>query len=944
MKKLYSTHYISGTHWDREWYRPFQEFRWLLVKLVDALLDLMESNPDFRYFQLDGQTCVLADYVELRPENRDRLQRLMQAGRILVGPWFTMPDLFCPGDEALIRNLLLGRRISREWGVEPMPVGFICDMFGHPSQIPQIFAGFDIHDVVLGRGTNEHTNPTYFYWDSPSRTRAFVFKLPDAGGYGAFAAPRTVLEKPTSLLAGMEELLAELETAGDDEPKRIAVREKWFRLELAKYVDHEISRVNGTTLCLMDSMDHILPATDVARYLRLIREACPSVSPRHSTLPLFFVEARQTARCVPVKRGELREPSKNRCGYLWLIPNCVSARMRLKQANDACQNLLEKWVEPLLAIHALDTTATDASLLTTCLRTAWQHVLTNHAHDSICGCSIDQVHRDMMYRFDQARIMGDQLRSQAIGALTSGCADLATTKDEFTLTLVNPLPHPRHEVVVFDVDLPTDYPAEFAEGFSGQRIKAFLLENAAGRPVPYQRLGVVPVTNERSRHAQFCFMSDGEFSRYTVAAHVVMPALGFASLRVKPAPTPVRPRGTLRTGPTAAENQHLAIAIESNGTLTITDKATRQTYTNLLTFEDRSEVGDGWFHAHSVNDEQYLSTACPAQISVVQDGPEIVTFRATVTMRVPARYEPKAERPSDRKADLVISSCISLRRGARVVDVETTVENTAEDHRLKVLFPTDVIANTYLAHHPYDFVERPIALDPQTTSWQEMEQAEKPFLGLQAVGGGRRGLAFISGGGLHEGGVVDDARRTLQVTLLRAFRKTVSTGGERDGLEPGRLVYRYALLPFAGRLPRAQALVELTKLQAGIFARQTGKRPSGFPPLTGKESATQGFMQLLNSHLVVAAIKPPETGPGLILRLWNPTGRTQREKIVFRHRIAAVRMLQLNEDPAANASRTPWSGSGVTVQASAHQIVTLRVEFQPTQDNRRPRQMRSTKI
>ena len=129
----YFAHYISGTHWDREWYRPFQEYRVLLVRLVDGLLDLMEAERDFRYFQLDGQTCVLQDYLEIRPENRGRLEKLIRSGRILIGPWFTMPDLFCVGDEALVRNLLLGRRISREWGVDPMPVGFICDMFGHPS-------------------------------------------------------------------------------------------------------------------------------------------------------------------------------------------------------------------------------------------------------------------------------------------------------------------------------------------------------------------------------------------------------------------------------------------------------------------------------------------------------------------------------------------------------------------------------------------------------------------------------------------------------------------------------------------------------------------------------------------------------------------------------------------------------------------------------------------
>jgi len=257
----FKAHYISGTHWDREWYRPFQEYRLLLVKLLDQLIALMESNAEFRYFQLDGQTCMLDDYLEIRPENRARLAKLITDGRILIGPWFTMPDLFCPGDEALIRNLLLGRRIAREWGVNPMPVGFICDMFGHPSQMPQIFQKFGYGDCVLGRGTNEHTTPAYFTWEAPDGSQVFTFKLQDAQGYGAFAVPRATLEKPTFVLQFMDEFRRELEAAGDDPAKRRAVQEKFFRLELSKYVTHEIGRTNGATLCLMDSMDHILPAT-----------------------------------------------------------------------------------------------------------------------------------------------------------------------------------------------------------------------------------------------------------------------------------------------------------------------------------------------------------------------------------------------------------------------------------------------------------------------------------------------------------------------------------------------------------------------------------------------------------------------------------------------------------------------------------------------------------
>lgn len=926
MKKSpsFAAHYISGTHWDREWYRPFQEYRYLLVSLIDDLLDLMESNPDFRYFHLDGQTCVLDDYLEIRPENRSRLESLIRGGRILVGPWFTMPDLFCVGDEALVRNLLLGRRISREWGADPMPVGFVCDMFGHPSQLPQLFAGFGMRDVVLGRGTNESTTPMYFTWEAPDGSRCFTFKLQDSQGYGALALPRTVIEGETFLTSGMKEFGADLMAADGHPDKITAVREKHCRKELASYVRHEMSRANGSTLCLMDAMDHIAPAAAVERYLRLIHEACPEVRAHHSTLPDFFQDARQTARSVPVRKGELREPSRNKAGYLWLIPNCVSARVRMKQANDACQNLLEKWAEPLVALANLN----GAKIPEQHLRVAWRNVLLNHAHDSICGCSIDQVHRDMMYRYDQARVLAEQLRAQALGSLTANCRDLARSKEEFTLTLVNPLPSVRDEVVTFDVDLPQDWPTDFADGFFTQRLKTFILEDAAGKAIPYQRLSFIPRTNERSRFAKFCFQSDGDFTRYTVAAHIKLPACGFVSLRVKPSPMPVRTTGTLRTGPVSAENKYLAVAIAANGTLTLTDKATRQVFTDLLTFEDRSEVGDGWFHGHSLNDEQRLSAASAAQISVVHDGPEMVTFRVVVTLDVPARYDNAGERPSIERVPLVISTLVSLRRGARVVDVETRIENTAEDHRLRVLLPTDCAgATTYLAHHPFDFVERSVRVDAGTASWQEMEVAEKPFLGMQSVGVGKRGLAFLSAGGLHEGGVADDNRRTLQVTLLRSFRKTITTGGEQDGLERGPITHRYALMPFAGVLPRSEALRELAILQSGIMTRQSGPRPSGYPAMAGTEQANRSFVEVKGGKLTVSSMKPAEEGGGLVIRLWNPTARKQTETIRLWRTVKTARYTDLREMPAKGAGSPRVTGGGITVVAGPHQIVTVRVDF-----------------
>ena len=63
---------VSHTHWDREWYLPFEAFRARLVRMMDALLDLLDRDPEYKHFAVDGQTVPLDDYLEIRPDRRAR--------------------------------------------------------------------------------------------------------------------------------------------------------------------------------------------------------------------------------------------------------------------------------------------------------------------------------------------------------------------------------------------------------------------------------------------------------------------------------------------------------------------------------------------------------------------------------------------------------------------------------------------------------------------------------------------------------------------------------------------------------------------------------------------------------------------------------------------------------------------------------------------------------
>ena len=170
-------HLVSHTHWDREWYLPFQVFRLKLVRLVDELLAILASDPDYRYFMLDGQTIVLEDYLQMRPERAGEICRYVESGRLLIGPWYVMPDEFLVSPEALIRNLLQGDRLARRFGGK-MQVGYTPDPFGHIGQLPQILQGFGIGTAALWRGLADE--PAELWWAAPDGSRVLLSFLRDS--------------------------------------------------------------------------------------------------------------------------------------------------------------------------------------------------------------------------------------------------------------------------------------------------------------------------------------------------------------------------------------------------------------------------------------------------------------------------------------------------------------------------------------------------------------------------------------------------------------------------------------------------------------------------------------------------------------------------------------------------------------------------------------------
>lgn len=146
-----TVHIISHTHWDREWYLPYEKHHFLLVKFMDELIDTLEIDPNYKSFHLDGQTIILDDYLEIRPEKREQIKKLVEADRIHVGPWYILQDEFLTSNESNIRNLQYGMKDAKEWG-NISKIGYFHDSFGNMGQAPQIIKQAGIHHAAYGRG------------------------------------------------------------------------------------------------------------------------------------------------------------------------------------------------------------------------------------------------------------------------------------------------------------------------------------------------------------------------------------------------------------------------------------------------------------------------------------------------------------------------------------------------------------------------------------------------------------------------------------------------------------------------------------------------------------------------------------------------------------------------------------------------------------------------
>ncbi len=889
-------YFVPSTHWDREWYEPFQGFRMRLVSMMDELFDVFEKDPEFKKFFMDGQVAPVYDYLEIRPERQAMIEGYIRSGRLKVGPWFVLPDEWLIGDESFIRNIQMGQRLAKELGAPASTAGFACDMFGHIGQLPQLFDQLGVRAAFVWRGTHEKEHGGNFFWKAPDGTLLPTFRFSRIGYCTYCIEVRdTRSELPFNIDASVDRLV--------------------------RHIRDEAARTPVSPILLFDGGDHLEIEPQTSTLLARANERLRNTGFKiiHDDMDAYIdALLKERDKITKTFEGEFRESSRDpgNMDEQWLIPGVLSSRIHLKQKNAQCEDELSLWAEPFSAFAA----SLDLEYPVGYLNTAWRFLLLNHPHDSMCGCSIDQVHQDMLFRFDQSYGISSRLAKQALRRIAIESAPANIPPNSLLLAVFNATSEDINESIDLDIPLPTSWKTTYQEFFGYERKFAFRLYNAFGEEIPYQLVGQDLNRNGFSRD-RYKFPRSDVRNVVHVCAPLSVPAFGYTTVLVKAVEGPTRHLGSMAVSHREIENEYFKVKAENNGTVSILDKRSARTYADFLTFEDRADIGDGWYHGVAVNDQVYVSSASGADVGITSDGIGKATLRISVTMNVPGEFDFKEMKRSSRMKPLSIVSDITLRRGADRIEIATRVENTVKDHRVRVLFPTELSGNTYYSDSAFDVVERPVALKEDNNIRRELDVETRPQIRWTAFGDGKNGIAVVSRG-LPESAVIDEPSRPIALTLFRAFRRAVFSNDNPGGQIQGTLSFRYDIVPYSGDVPSKKLF--LAGQRVNVPVKTVDLLPRDIVKRKDRADLPRrySFLNVIGNAVVTSVQKSDNA---LLIRLFNPERSPEEVSIEPGFAVQSAKSVQLNGAPDVR-SRIIMSGNRIEMAIPPKRIATILIQ------------------
>jgi mannosylglycerate hydrolase len=834
---------VPHTHWDREWYSPFQTFRLRLVDLLDEFLPALEDDLSYARFLLDGQMAVVDDYLEVRPEAEPVLRRLAASGRVAMGPWYTLPDEFLVSGETHIRNLQMGLERASAFG-GAMDVGYLPDMFGHIAQMPQLLSQFGFGHTVVWRGVPAAVDRTGFWWSAPDGTTIRAQYLA-RGGYGNGAA---IPDDAKALL------------------RRVEAHE------------HELGDMLVGGILFMNGTDHQVPQAWLGRVVAEANALQDDYEFVVTSLAEYLNGPAAATEGLPSWTGEMRSGARAN-----LLMGVGSNRVDTKQLAARAERWLEQVAEPLCALF-LPPTAWPASLLDL----AWREVVRNAAHDSICACSHDDVVVAVNHRYAEARHIAEGLTDRAVKALGRSMAEPGPV-------VLNPSPHPRGGLVevVIDDDTPiagTQVLRARAGGPSERRrmrpsdVASLLGQIRGGRMSDTFFVTALRVVEgiggdddeveitldtkpsatstsavEETRRELYARLGARRSDWFQV--RIVRPPMQRLLARIEDVAGYGWQRWTEATVSTAGavEVSDDGLRLANGAAEVVIDPATGaftlDGVAGLGRLVDDGEAGDTYNYCPPTHDT-VVDVPDAVEVTVVEPGPVrgIVAIDRTYTW--PERLDDATgERVGARPT--TVRTLVELHAGERLVRLTTSFDNASRDHRLRTWFPLPEPATASRAECAFAVVDR----------------------GLEAEGGPSEpalptfpSRRFVSAGGLtvvHEGLLeyeLVNGGSALALTLLRA------NGWLSRGPMPSRPAPAGPVNPLEG--PQLQGHVEVR------YAVQVGAADpyelvdAAFLPLAVVNAPGGGSRPAHGQELSVegAKVSALRRAPGgLEVRVFNPT-------------------------------------------------------------------------
>ena len=836
-------HVISHTHWDREWYLTYQQFRMRLVDLIDHVLDILDTDPEFKHFHLDGQTIVLEDYLQIRPQNERRLRKYVEDGRLLIGPWYQLNDESLVSGESTVRSLLIGHRIAADFGAV-MKIGYLPDQFGNISQMPQIFREFGIDNCIFGRGLQlVDDEKMELYWQSPDGSEVISSLM--AYWYNNAQRFPADIDEATEYTKAIVERMA---------PKAATDQ-----------------------LLLMNGVDHLEAQEGLPYILKRVNERLEGDKLIHSTMPAYIEAVKRYVADHKIElrhvKGELRE---DRGGSV--LAGTLSSRMYLKQANCESEIWLEKYAEPSSAFAWMTGKEYPSDFLTY----AWKLLMQNHPHDSICGCSIDQVHDEMMPRFAQVQQVAQELTNRSLEWVAGG---IKTEGD--SLVVFNPLSWSRTDRLTAEIEFPLGEPVRGRPTVDESRdVAAIELRDPEGNLVPYKLLNREILGKQVLSPIELPLaVMVRRFTIEFVAEDV--PACGYKTYLINPAPK----------------------VPEFEGKLTADMLFLR----DLCALEDGGDVGDEYCYAKPIQDRLVEALGSSLNIEVIDHSPTSATVRLTAMLRLPEGADGAGR--SEATVECPVTCCLTITAKSPRVDVVTEIENKARDHRLRVVFPSGIETDVAHAEGHFDVITRPIR-PPKEWEGASTFFPQRSWVDLND---GQRGLTIINKG-LPEYEVYDDEARTIALTLLRCVGRLSGGGDTPTAIRTpgaqclGKHRFEYAILPHKGTWQEARVWQQAHQHNVPMLAVQTGEHDGELPP-------EQSFVDISPPELIVTAIKKVEDRDALLVRFFNITDENIHEAKVKVQKAISARTVNLNEEPH-NDLVMDADGS-VKLDVPAKKIVTI---------------------